>query len=98
MRLGGEVHHSGGLVLRERRLHGVAIADVGLEERDPRLVDAGQTQQAAGVGEFVDDDDGVLRVREHVPYEVRADESGSAGDEDSARASQRRPPDVAVPV
>src|SRR5262245_18312359 len=61
------------------------IGDVGLHERDAtarqRLLDA---EQAAVVGELVDDDEPISGMIERLLDEVRSDEPGAPGDEQGA--------------
>ena len=61
------------------------VGDVALVEL---VVDAGEVRAVAGVGQLVEDDDLVPRLREAAD-EVRADEAGAAGDEDAHRANAR---------
>jgi hypothetical protein len=66
----------------EELRHSRTVGDIRPDEGDPRIVeDAGQIQQAAGVGELVYDDDGPGRADEDVTDEVRTDEAGATGDE-----------------
>ena len=46
-----------------------------------------EVQQAAGVGQLVDDDDAIGGVRERVVNEIGADEPGAAGDEEVMQTS-----------
>ena len=86
VRLGGEVDDGVDVVLPQRRLGEVAVADVALDEDDP-LLDGRQALAVPRVREQVVDDDVVVRVPlEPVVDEVRADEAGSAGDEEAHRA------------
>jgi hypothetical protein len=63
----------------------LAIGDVGLHERDARILQRRlEIQQAARVGQLVDDDDAIGSVVERVLNEVGADETRAAGDEQSA--------------
>ena len=64
----------------------VAVADVALDEDDP-LLDRREALAVPRVREQVVDDDVVVGVPiEPVVDEVRADEAGSAGDEEAHRA------------
>ena len=61
----------------------VQVADVALDEGDP-VLDVGQVGPVAGVGQHVEGHHRVLGVvLDPVPDEVRADEAGAAGDEQS---------------
>ncbi len=86
MRLGREVDDDVDRVVAQSRLGQRAIADVAFDEVDP-LLDRGQALPVAGVREQVVDDDMVVGMPfEPVVDEVRADEAGAAGDEESHRA------------
>jgi hypothetical protein len=41
----------------------------------------GEVRPTAGIGELIDDDETIRGVVQRLPYEVRPDEAGSAGDE-----------------
>src|SRR5262245_14888175 len=75
-------------MLREHARHRVAIADVGVHERDARIGERPlQVQQAARVRQLVDDDEAILRtiaqvMIEQMVDEVRADEPGAAGNDE----------------
>ena len=86
MRLGREVDDDLDVVLAQRRLRELAIADVTLDEDDP-LLDRREALAVPRVREQVVDDDVVVGMPlEPVVHEVRADEPGSAGDEEAHRA------------
>ncbi len=81
VRLGREVDDDLDLVLAQDVLDDVEVGDVGLDERN---VGAFEIRPVSGVGQKVERDDAVVRVPlEPVVDEVRADEAGRAGDEDS---------------
>jgi hypothetical protein len=62
--------------------HPVAIGDIAANERDPRVAQRTlQVEQAAGVGQLVDNDQPIGGVGEGVADEIRADEPRAAGDE-----------------
>ena len=85
MRLGGQVEHGRRPMLGEHARDRVAIGDVAAHERHARIVERSvEVQQAARVGQLVDDDEAVGGVVEGVANEVGADEPGAAGDEQSA--------------
>ena len=80
--LGGEVHDR--VVPAHRVLEVLGVADVALHELVARVVvDVAQRREVAGVGERVVDGDRVVGGGQHVAHVVRADEPGTAGDEDS---------------
>ena len=57
---------------------------------DARIVERPlEVQQAAGVGQLVDDDEAVGGVREGVVDEIGADEPGAAGDEERSTSMRR---------
>ena len=83
VRLRGEVDDGVDGLVGERLRREVEVGDVALHEHDP-VLDIREARAVAGVGEEVVDDDVVVRVAlEPVVDEVRADEAGSAGDEQS---------------
>ena len=61
---------------------GVGVLDARVHEREARAVaDVGEVLLAAGVGELVEHDDLVAVLGDALADEVRADEAGSAADE-----------------
>jgi len=85
--LGGEVHDHVGAVLGEHRVHRGRFGDVRPHERVALvLLDVGQVLEVAGVGQCVDVDDLVVAAEQQHAHEVRADEAGTAGDEDLAHS------------
>ena len=75
---------------RTRRAMAVAIGDVGLDESDARILNGPvEVQQAAGVGQLVDDDEAIGGVSERVVNEIGADEAGSARDEERTQLHRR---------
>ena len=82
VRLGREIHDRNGLMLAEDAADRVTVRNVCADERDSRILqNVVEVQQAAGVRQLVDNDDAIGAVRECVVDEVRADEAGSAGDQ-----------------
>jgi len=82
VRLGREIQAGVRRVVLEDARHRRLIGDVGLDERHARRADGPlEVEQAAGVGQFVDDDEAVGGVRERVMNQVGADEPGSPRDE-----------------
>ncbi len=80
--LGGEVHHRAGLVFGQQAFDQSAVADVALHKGVVGVVlEAGQGFKVACVGEFVEVDDGLIRLGQPVEDKVGADEAGCAGDE-----------------
>ena len=83
MALGRQVDDAFDLVLPHQRHDSLEVADVAPHEGVVgTLPDIAQVFQVAGIGQLVEVDDaavGVLRNEE--PYDVRADESGAAGDQ-----------------
>jgi hypothetical protein len=62
--------------------HPVAIGDIAADERHPRIAERTlQVEQAAGVGQLVENDQPIGGVGEGVADEIRADEPGAASDE-----------------
>ena len=81
MTLRGEVHHDVGLVLFERRLDRVTLADVRAHEAVSRIIsNVRQALQVARVGQRIEIDDVMVRVLYQETAEVGTDEAGSAGD------------------
>jgi hypothetical protein len=59
------------------------IGDVALHQAVARIVaQCGQIVRVAGVGQGVQGHHGLVAARQPVEYEVGADETGSAGDQD----------------
>ena len=86
MALGGEVHHDVGAVSRERRPHGAGIADVDLREGIARIVGDGcEVVEVAGVGELVEAEHLMRRIRDQMAHDRRSDEAGAAGDQETHR-------------
>ena len=78
--LGGEVDD--GVVAGHVLEGGVLVADVGLHEPAPAIVDqVAEVLDVAGVGQLVVDGDLVVAVGQHPTDVVGADEPGRAGDE-----------------
>ena len=81
VRFGRKVEHGVGPMVGKGTGHGGSIRDVRLHEGHARIFQRPrQIEEAAGVGELVDDNDAVGGMIERVLDEVRADEPGSAGD------------------
>ena len=79
VRFGGEVHDAARPLGAEDLAHRRAVRDVGLHERETRvLLDVLQALAVARVGESVEDHDPVLGVDERVTNEVASDEAGAA--------------------
>ena len=83
MRLGREVDDGVDVVLPQRRLGELAVADVTLDE-DDAILDGREALAVAGIRQQVVDGHVVVGMTfEPVVDEVRADEAGSAGDEEA---------------
>ena len=81
--LRGEVDDDLGPLALEDPLHQLEVADVAFDEADP-VPDGLERRQGGGVGEDVEHDELVTRMRRHpVVDEVRADEAGPAGHQQS---------------
>ena len=86
VRFGSEIDDGVDLVLPQRSLGELAVADVPLDEDDP-VLHRREALAVSSVREQVVDDDMVVGMPpEPVVDEVRADEAGSAGDEEAHRA------------
>jgi glucose-1-phosphate thymidylyltransferase len=91
VRLGGEVKCGIDRMLGEHALDERTVADVPVNEHEPRIVrHAIEIGAMPGVGQLVEHDDGLERPalavrREHAAHEVAADEPGNAGDQEPAR-------------
>ena len=71
-----------GRCLVEDPRHRGAVRDIGLYERDTRILERiFQVEKTARIGQLVDDDDSIGGVRKGVAREVRSDEPRAAGDE-----------------
>ena len=78
--LGGEVDHHVHVVVAQ---HALGVGDVRVHEGDP-VADVGQVRLGSRVRQGVQRHDGVLRVVAHpLTDEVRPDEPGRAGDEET---------------
>jgi len=83
MALGGEVDDGAGLMRAQQLRHLVTVTDVAWHQGVAGVVlQALQVLNIAGVGEFVQGDDGLIALSQPVKHEVGADEAGAAGDED----------------
>ena len=79
---GSKVQHGAGPVLGQQAIDQRAVAQIPLHKHVPRIaLKAGEVFQVAGVGEFVEVDNGLVRLGQPVEHEVAADEAGAAGDE-----------------
>ena len=82
MAFGGEVNHGARPVLREQAVEQRAVADVALHEHMARIaIECTQALAVAGVGECVEVDERLAGLCQPVEYEIGADETGAAGDE-----------------
>ena len=80
--LGGKVDNRLRPKFREERRHERTIANVAVSEHQPRIVcDRRERRPAAGVGEFVEDDDAAAARAEPMADEPTAEKSRSTGDE-----------------
>ena len=83
MGLGGEVDDHVDVVLCKAGRDHVEVADVTLDERDA-ILDVVEVRPVPGVGEHVEGDHCVVGVAlDPVADEVRTDEAGTAGHEES---------------
>jgi hypothetical protein len=74
------------LAAGDRRLHRRWIGDVAQQEAVAAILgDVGKVVEIAGVGQLVETNDLIARRPQQMMNEVRADESGPAGDEDLHR-------------
>ena len=90
VRLGGKIDHRVRPVIRKYPRHGVAIRDVGADERHaPIFQGAVEVEQAPRVGELVDHNDAVGGAIERVPNEVGTDEARAACDEERCHEELR---------
>ena len=81
MAFGGEVNHSVDVVFGEEFAYRIEIADVGTLENVVRfLLDVFQIREIAGIREFVEIDDAIVRIFVHEKsHDVRADKARTAG-------------------
>ena len=87
MRFGGEIDDRGRLMLGKEALDERAIADVAVHEHVlGRVARRRERVEIAGVGQLVEIDDALAVLRERLEHEVRADETGAAGDEECFHA------------
>ena len=83
------MNHAIHIILLERRANGVEIADVSLHKAViRRILNVFQVSEIAGIGEGVQIDDAVFRVFIHEKaHHMRADEPGTASNENGTRES-----------
>ena len=87
VRLGRQIQDRVGPLLGEYASHHGPIGNIRPHEADAGIFERlFEVQQAARVGEFVDDDETVGGVNERVLDEVRPDETCATGDEESGHA------------
>ncbi len=80
--LGREVDHGPRTVLGQQTVDQVTVTQVALHEDVPRItLETGKVLEVARIGELVEVDYGLVVGGEPVEYEVAADETGAAGDE-----------------
>ncbi len=92
MRLGGEVHQQRHLAIAQNSLGEPRRANVSMHELESTVrlhrLEAGEI---AGVGECVEDDDAIGRVRPYpVLHEVGADEAGAPAHQQASHAASLR--------
>lgn len=88
MAFGGKVDDRAWSVLGQQARHQGAVANVALHEQVARIaLQPRQRFQVARVGQLVEVDDALLRVRQPVENEVGADEASASGDENSHRVN-----------
>ena len=88
MRLGGRVDDH--VDAADDLPHELGVADVAVDELQARMAHhLGEVLEVARVGERVERDHVVIRVLQQVADEVRRDEPGAAGDEDTLAHSSR---------
>ena len=85
---GGEVNDAVDVFLFEQTTHGGVVADVEAGEFIVRRVfHVGEIGQVAGVGEYVEADNVVVGIfANKTAYDVVADETGAAGDDDGVHS------------
>ena len=82
MRLGGKVYDRPWLMLGKEFGHQLRITDITFNEKVAWIPpQRSKVLEIAGVGKFVEIDDGFLLKRQPVEHEVGADEAGTASDE-----------------
>ena len=87
VRFGGEIEDRGRLVLGKDAFDERAIADVAVHELVAFVVaKRRQRVEIPRVGQLVEIDDARPALRERLEHEVRADETGAAGDEECFHA------------
>ena len=81
MRLSGKVHHGARFVLGEQRIDKSRVTDIASNEDMAWIsLKRGKILKVASVGELVEIDDGGRLRLDPIKDEVRADETGTAGD------------------
>ena len=94
----GEVDDAVHVVLGDDFEDRLEVADVGLDEGVVGLVlDVLEVREVARVGQLVQVDDPVVRILVHEqPYDMVADETGAAGDEDGSTLAHTGKDDVCL--
>ena len=92
MALSGKVDHDIRLLLLEKLVHGLAVADVCFHKAELRVFHGlSQCLQIAGIGQLIQADNAVLRVLLKLQIDkVSANKAGSAGDNDRFTHNQYR--------
>jgi hypothetical protein len=81
MRLRGKVDQRPGFLFVKDLLYQPTIANISLDKAHARRTDIGDVLQIAGVGQFVEIDNAVIRSGRQQSYEITADKSATAGDQ-----------------
>jgi len=84
--LGRKIDHGARLVLEQQGGHQRRVAKIAFyKDMAIVTVQRGQVLQIAGVGEFVEVDDQLIRLGQPVEHKIAANKTGAAGDEDTHR-------------
>ena len=82
--LGGEMNDGCGSMLAQQPIHQFPIANIALDKHMPRIAFQGrQVGGIAGIGKLVERNHAASRVTQNRQDKIRADETGSAGDQNS---------------
>ena len=92
-----EVEHRARAVLGQQPVDEGAITQVALHEGVSRIaLQADEVFHVAGVGEFVEVDNGLVADSQPVEYEITANEAGTAGDENILHLAQFQLPIIII--
>ena len=82
MAFGRKMHHGVRPIVGKGRAHALSVADIGLQEIEPRpALASAQAPPIAGIGQLINDQDLGPPAEHEQPGYSRSDEPGAAGNE-----------------